>query len=96
MQDLLEAGVMNLLATEAVRDLAGGRWGLAVGIVLFLAMGLPLLIWPRKSTAVMWKLNQAMRPWRIRKPPFGVNIALGCFLVLLAAGFFVGLWATWR
>jgi hypothetical protein len=87
---------MNLHAIEAVRHLAGAPWGLAIGGVLCLAMGLPLLIWPRKSTEIMWRINQGMRPWPIWKPPFGVTIAIGCFGVVLAIGLFIGLWASWR
>jgi hypothetical protein len=94
MQDLLEAGIANLHDTDAVSDMAGAPWGLAIGGVLSLAMGLPLLIWPRKSTEIMWMINQGMRPWPIRKPPVGVTIAVGWFGVVLGFGFFVGLWAS--
>jgi hypothetical protein len=95
MQELLKAGINNFHVMNAVSHTSGAPWGLAVGGVFSLAMGLPLIIWPRKSTEVMWKINQGMRPWPIRKPPIGVTIAVGYFGVVLAVGLFVGLWASW-
>ena len=92
---MFEAGIANLHVTDAVSHTAGAPWGLAIGGVVFLAVGLTLLIWPRKSTEIMWIINQGLRPWRNRKPPVGVTIAMGCFCVVMAVGAFVSLWASW-
>jgi hypothetical protein len=57
------------------------------GLVGFvpLMFGLLILTQPRKANEAIWRINQALRPWRIRKSPVGLTIAFGC-LMLVTAG----------
>jgi hypothetical protein len=83
-----------LLVLEGLRHNPGASWGLVIVGVIGLAAGLPLVIWPRKSNEVLWKATQAVRPWPVVKSPYGVAIAVGCLLLLLALAMFYGAWAT--
>jgi hypothetical protein len=93
---LREAGFKMFNVVETVRHIVGAPWGLAVVGVIVLAAGLPLLIWPRKANDIMWKVQQGTSPWRVRKPPFGVTIAMGCLFILIALALFVGTWEGYQ
>ena len=83
-------------AVEIVRHIVGAPWVLAVVGVFGLAGGLVLVIWPRKANDIMWKVQQGTSPWRVRKPPFGVTIAMGCLFILVALALFVATWAAYQ
>jgi len=78
------------------RNVPPQTWGFGVIGLVVLVIGLVLVIWPRKANEIMWTINQAMRPWPMRKPPVGSAIAIGCLALVLATimltGTFIDLW----
>jgi hypothetical protein len=77
-----------------ILDTPPSPWMLSVVGLVALILGLLIVIWPRKANEVIWRSNQAFRPWRVRKPPFGFAVAFGCLLLVVAAAMFYGTWAT--
>ena len=67
-------------------------WPPAVGGLLVVAVGLLLIIRPRKSREVIHKINQPLRPWEIGPTPIAVIVIGGCFALLLGVGFLYVAW----
>jgi hypothetical protein len=51
-----------------ILDTPPSPWMLSVVGLVALILGLLIVIWPRKANEVIWRSNQAFRPWRVRKP----------------------------
>lgn len=81
---------------EMVRHNPGGQLGPAIAGVLCMAAGFPLLIWPRKSNEKWWMITQALRPWRVRRFPLGLTIAVGCLMEVIALVAFYGTWVSFQ
>jgi hypothetical protein len=94
-QDHLRRGRQKVVGMEEpVKAFATSFWTWGIGGLFALTVGLLFVIRPRKSGEIWWKITQATRPWRVRKVPLGVNIAVGCLGLLIAAAFFYAAWIT--
>ena len=69
-------------------------WLWAVGGLVTMAVGLLLILRPRKSGEIIDTINQSLRP-RYRPTPVPVIVVVGCFALLLGAGFLYGAWVVW-
>ena len=78
----------------AVKDNAGAAIQWAIGAAFALAVGLPFVIWPRKSGELWRKAQQSFTPWRIAPVPVFGSIAVGCLFLLIAVAFFSAALAT--
>ena len=83
--------ILVLLTQRAVDP---SPWPPAVGGLIAMAVGLLLIIRPRKSGKVIHTINQALRPWEIRPAPLPVIVVMGCFALLLGAGLLYGAWVV--
>ena len=81
--------ILVLLTQRAVDP---SPWPWAVGGLVTMAVGLLLIIRPRKSREIIHTINQALRPWEIRPAPLPLIVVVGCFALLLGAGFFFVAW----
>jgi hypothetical protein len=71
-------------------------WQFGLAGIVPLIIGLLIVTQPRKANEAIWRGNQALRPWGMRKPPVGFAIAIGCLLLVLAAFIFYVTWASLR
>ena len=81
--------ILALLAQKAVDP---SPWPPAIGGLIAMAVGLLLIIRPRKSREIIHKINQPLRPWEVGPTPLPVIVVGGCFLLLMGASFLYVAW----